>query len=310
MLMNRRDLILALLVVMVWGSSFTAMKLGLNDLPPMLLTSFRYLLAALPAIFFIRAPTVSARYWVTYGIAVGIGQFGCLFYALHIGMPAGPASVILQAQAFFTLIFASLFLRERVMASQVLGLVLASIGLYIIGYYTDNIAAFIIPLNAFLLTLTGAAFWGMSNILVRQASQASIAQGKQLDMLSLVVWSSLIPPIPLFLLAFIFDTPETIMAAISSISGTSMLAILYLAFGATLFGFGIWSNLLSKYPANQIAPFSLLVPVTGLLTASIVLNEQLSLTQWVGCVLVLCGLMITTLGLPRLRRLVSNKIGQ
>ncbi|MCK5617038.1 EamA family transporter, partial [Candidatus Pacearchaeota archaeon] len=248
MLMNRRDLILALLVVMVWGSSFTAMKLGLNDLPPMLLTSFRYLLAALPAIFFIRAPTVSARYWVTYGIAVGIGQFGCLFYALHIGMPAGPASVILQAQAFFTLIFASLFLRERVMASQVLGLVLASIGLYIIGYYTDNIAAFIIPLNAFLLTLTGAAFWGMSNILVRQASQDSIAQGKQLDMLSLVVWSSLIPPIPLFLLAFIFDTPETIMVAISSMSGTSMLAILYLAFGATLFGFGIWSNLLSKYP--------------------------------------------------------------
>lgn len=307
MLMNRRDLSLALLVVMVWGASFTAMKLGLNDLPPMLLTALRYLFAALPAIFFIRPPDVNARYWVTYGITVGIGQFGCLFYALHIGMPAGPASVILQAQAFFTLIFSALILKERVSGSQVAGLALAAIGLYLIGYYSDNTGALTIPLNALLLTLAGAAFWGISNIIVRNASLASADQGKQLDMLSLVVWSSLIPPIPLFLLAFTLDTPETILGAISSLSGISLLSILYLAFGATLFGFGIWSNLLSKYPTNYIAPFSLLVPVTGLLTASVVLNEQLSLTQWLGCISVLCGLMIATFGLPGLGRIMPNE---
>jgi len=100
--MNIKDLTLALLVVTIWGANFTVIKLGLDGIPPMLLAALRFMLASLPAIFFVRRPEIHIRYLLSYGFTVGVGQFGCLFYAMHIGMPAGAASVILQAQAFFT----------------------------------------------------------------------------------------------------------------------------------------------------------------------------------------------------------------
>ena len=300
---NRRDYGLVLLVVTIWGASFTIIKLGLHGVPPMLLGALRYIFAAIPAIFFVRPPAVSSRYWIPYGLTVGVGQFGSLFYAIHLGMPAGLASVVHQSQALFTLAFAYVLLREPVSRSQIAGLGIAVAGLCLIGY---NSGVVTIPLGALLITLMGAAFWAVSNIIVRKAVRAAADCGEKLDMFSVIVWSSLISPIPFFLLALTLDSPETLFSAVRNLSGMSLFAILYLAFFATLFGFGVWSNMLSRYPAGQIAPLSLLVPVTGLLTASIVLDERLSLIQWGGCFSVICGLIIATFGLSRSILLVQE----
>lgn len=299
MAMNPRDTALALVVVSVWGANFTVIKLGLDGVPPMLLVALRYTLAALPAVFFLRLPIVRARYFLWYGITVGIGQFGCLFYAMHIGMPAGLASVLLQSQAFFTLIFAAVALRERVSGAQLAGLGLAICGLFLIGYQSVGTGGVSIPLSALLLTLAGAASWGISNIIVRAASAEAAQRGERLDMFSFVVWSSLVPPIPLFLFALALNPQESIADVVTNLDGISLFAVLYLAFGATLFGFGAWSILLSKYPANHVAPLSLLVPVTGLLTASVVLGEELSVSQWLASSLILCGLAVSTFGFPQ-----------
>lgn len=304
--MNRRDIGLAMLVVTIWGANFTVIKLGLDGVPPMLLAALRYVFAALPAVFFVRPPAVGAHYWVLYGLTVGIGQFGCLFYAMHIGMPAGLASVVLQAQAFFTILFAAVVLREAVSGSQLAGLGLAAGGLYLVGYGSGDAGVLSILPVPLLLTLAGAAFWGISNIVVRKAATAAIARSERLDMFSLVVWSSLVPPIPLFLFAFVLDTRETVFKSIIDLGGMSLFAILYLAFGATLFGFGAWNSLLSRYPTNRVAPLSLLVPVTGLLTANVVLDEQLSSTEWLGCLFVLCGLIVATFGFPKLLRVPAD----
>ncbi len=306
--MNRKDFVLALLVVTIWGANFTVIKLGLGGVPPLLLAALRFVFAVLPAIFFVRRPAVKARYWITYGLAVGVGQFGCLFYALHMGMPAGVASVVLQSQAFFTLGFATLFLHESVSGAQIAGLGIGAMGLYLVGHNTSGANVFAIPPAALLLVLAGAAFWGISNIIVRKATASAAAEGCRLDVLSLVVWSSLVPPVPLFLLALLLDTPETVNRTITSLNGVSMFSVLYLAFGATLLGYGLWSNLLSRHPANVVAPLSLLIPVTGLLTARIVLGEQLSMLQWTGCFTVICGLLVATFGLQTFRRLAADRV--
>lgn len=300
--MNPRDFALALLVVTIWGANFTVVKLGLNGMPPMLLVALRFVMVVLPAIFFVRPPEVKPWYWMTYGATVGIGQFGCLFYAMHIGMPAGVASVVLQAQAFFTLLFAALLLRERISAAQLIGLAIASLGLYLVWHKSGSANVLAIPLSAFLLSIAGASFWGISNIVVRKAAASAVADGKQLDILSLIVWSSLVPPIPLFILALILDTPQVVVGVLMNLDGMSIFTIVYLAYGATLFGFGAWSKLLSKYPASQVAPLSFLVPVTGLLTAGLVLGEQLFLLQWGGCLLVIVGLLISSFGFPKFLR--------
>lgn len=298
--MNKKDLSLALLVVTIWGANFTVIKLGLDGVPPMLLAALRFMLAAFPAIFFVRRPAVHIRYWLGYGLTVGVGQFGCLFYAMHIGMPAGAASVVLQSQAFFTLIFATLILREAVTGVQWLGLSVAVIGLGLVGY-NDQTNILAIPHTALLLTLAGAASWGLSNIIIRKASAFAVSHNKKLDVYSLVVWSSLIPPIPLFGLALFLNSPRELIEALTAINGISLFSIVYLAFGATLIGFGIWSKLLSKHSAGKIAPLSLFVPVTGLLTARIVLGEQFTYYQWIGCFFVMFGLLISSFGLPNLR---------
>lgn len=299
--MNHKDLAVALLVVTVWGANFTVIRLGLDGIPPLLLASIRFLLAAFPAIFFIRRPAVGPGHVIAYGLTVGVGQFGCLFYAIAIGMPAGVASVALQSQVFFTFLFAAILLRERVRPRQLAGLVLSLTGLCLVGNLTGRTSA--ISPAALLLTLAAAAFWGMSNIVVRQAAASALAGGRRLDMLGLVVWSALIPPGPLFLLSLVFESPTTIASSFAGLDAKSVFAVAYLAFGATLFGYGAWSSLLSRHPANRVAPLSLLVPVTGLITARVVLGEQLTVAQWGGCALIVAGLVVASIGIPLRKRL-------
>jgi len=294
--MKRRDLILALLVVIVWGANFTVIKLGLAGLPPMLLVALRYTFAAVPAIFFVKRPDIGWKYIIAYGMAVGVGQFSCLFYAMNIGMPAGTSSVILQSQVFFTLIFAAVLLKEHLRIFHALGVIISAIGLFFISGNIGSGQMSSLPLGALFLTLLAAAFWGISNIIVRFASKQAAAQGKTIDMFGLVVWSSLVPPLPLFIFALILDSPETLLNIVLGLSGQSIFAILYLSFLATLFGFGLWSFLLSKYPAGKVAPLSLLDPITGLITARTVLGEQLMPIQWLGCGIIILGLIISNFG--------------
>ncbi len=298
--MPNRDLALALLVVAVWGANFTVIRLGLDGVPPLLLAAVRFLLAAFPAVLFIRRPAVKFRYWLLYGLTVGVGQFGCLFYSIKIGMPAGVASVVLQSQVFFTFFFAALMLQETIRPRQIAGLIVATAGLLLVGGISNTATA--IGPAALLLTLVASAFWAISNIIIRKAAASASAQGERLDMLSLVIWTSLIPPLPLLALSLLLDTPAAIVQALTGMSGTSIFAVAYLAFGATLFGYGAWSYLLSRHPASRVAPLSLLVPVAGLITARIVLGEELTGSQWAGCLLVVAGLVLASFGIPLKRR--------
>ena len=305
--MKTRDLFLAIFVVIVWGANFTVIKFGLSEMPPMLLVALRFTLAALPAIFFVKRPAIQWKYIFAYGITVGVGQFSCLFYAMNVGMPAGVSSVVLQSQAFFTLIFAAFLLKEFLKKKQIIGLVIAAIGLCFIGGNVGGIGLSSIPVFAFLLTLIAAAFWGISNIVVRYASKQAASEGKTLDMFGLVVWSSLIPPLPLLGMAFLLDSPETLLHAVVSINAMAVFSVLYLAFLATLFGYGVWSVLLAKYPTGKVAPLSLLVPVTGLITAQIFLHEQLSVMQWISGVIIILGLVIANIDFSQIQRIFKPK---
>ena len=126
--MSARDLAFALLVILLWGLNFVVIKIGLDSLPPMLLGATRFTLAAIPAIFFIRRPQVPLRWLVAYGLTISFGQFAFLFSAMDNGMPAGLASLVLQSQAFFTLLLAALLLSEKVRAHNLIGLLVAATG--------------------------------------------------------------------------------------------------------------------------------------------------------------------------------------
>lgn len=293
--MKIRDLILAVIVIIIWGVNFTVIKLGLSEIPPILLVALRYIFASLPAIAFVKRPETSWKYIIAYGMTVGVGQFSCLFCAVKIGMPAGVSSVILQAQAFFTIIFAAIIFKESIKINQFIGLSVSVMGLFLIsGNKINGIP--MVPIGALLLTLLAAFFWGISNIIAMQASKEATSKGKRLNMLSLVVWSSIVPPLPMLLVTLILDKPKTVWYALSNLNALSVFSILYLALISTVIAYGIWGTLIAKYPAGKVAPLSILVPVIGLITAQIVLKEYLSIVQWVGGVIIILGLLISNFG--------------
>ncbi|APA86770.1 EamA family transporter [Paraburkholderia sprentiae WSM5005] len=293
--MSPRDLLLALIVVIAWGVNFVVIKVGLHGVPPMLLGALRFSLAAVPAVFFVRRPQIAWRWLFAYGATISFGQFAFLFSAMYVGMPAGLASLVLQAQAFFTLMFAALFLHERLRLPNVAGLLIAAAGLAVIGLRGGHTMS----LAGFVLTLCAACMWALGNIVTKKVGK--------IDLVGLVVWGSLIPPLPFFAASFVFEGPREIVAALTGISALSIFAIVYLAFIATLIGYGLWSRLLSRYPASQVAPFSLLVPIIGLASASLLLGEQLSATQVAGALLVLAGLAVNVFGGWLVQRLMPAR---
>lgn len=292
--MSPRDLFFALLVIVVWGLNFVVIKVGLHDVPPMLLGALRFTLAAIPAIFFIKRPNVPLRWLVAYGMTISFGQFAFLFSAMSVGMPAGLGSLILQSQAFFTLMFAALVLGERVRVSNIFGLVIAAAGLLLIGLQSGSG----LTVAGFALTICAAVMWAMGNIITKKVGQ--------IDLVSLVVWGSLIPPLPFLAMSLWLEGPALIETSLRNISLSSVLAIVYLAFVATLLGYGLWSRLLSRYPASQVAPFSMLVPVVGLSSSALLLNEQLSQLQMIGAALVMAGLAVNVFGARLYGRFVTQ----
>ena len=286
--MSPRDLGFAMLVILVWGLNFVVIKVGLNDLPPMLLGAMRFTLAAIPAVFFIRRPKIPLRWLLAYGLTISFGQFAFLFSAMSVGMPAGLASLVLQSQAFFTLLFAAMVLGEQVRIHNLVGLCVAAGGLLLIGLNSG------MTLAGFALTICAAAMWAMGNIITKRVGKV--------DLVSLVVWGSLVPPLPFFAMSLLLEGPQQIGNALENISLNAVLALFYLAFGATLLGYSLWSRLLSRYPAAQVAPFSMLVPIIGLSSAAWLLDEQLSQLQMLGTLLVMAGLAINVFA-GRRRRL-------
>lgn len=285
--LSRGDLIRALSVVVIWGLNFVVMKLGLQGLSPMLLGALRFAAAALPLLLFVRRPALPWRYLLAYGMAQGVGQFGLLFLGLQLGMTAGMASVVMQTQAFFTLLLAGPLLGERARRSQWAGLAVALAGLVAIAVaHGDGPGQ--MSLIGFVLTLSAGFMWATSNVVVRFAVRAAPGY----DPFAFIVWSSLVPVLPFTLLAVAMDGPAQVLHQIVGLDLRALLAVLFLAWFATLLAYTLWTRLLQRHPAGRVVPFSLLVPVVGVAAAALAFGERPSPAQWLGTTAVLLGLAV------------------
>lgn len=290
--MPGKDWLAAMVVIIAWGLNFVVIKQGLSEIPPLLLGALRFSLVAFPAVFFIKRPALPWRTILLYGLTISLGQFIFLFTAMYVGMPAGLASLVLQSQAFFTVLMAALFLGEKVRRHNVLGMAVAVVGL---GFIEQGAAPGSVPILGFVLTLLAALSWASGNIVTK-------GTGK-IDMLGLVVWGALVPPVPFLILSWIFEGPQVMQASLAGITYVGVLAVFYLAMIATIVGYVLWGRLLSRHPASKVAPLSLLVPVVGLLSSAWFLDERLAAIQWLGGAIVMLGLAINVFGLQLWGRL-------
>jgi len=298
--MTRKDGLLALLVVVVWGLNFVVIKVGLHNMPPLMLAGLRFLLVAFPALFFVARPKIPFRLLLGYGLTISFGQFAFLFCAINFGMPAGLASLVLQAQAFFTIILGALVFGERLQGKQLAGIALAVVGVLVLAEASLNGQH--VALLGFLLTLAAAFCWASGNIFNKKIMQLETRPA----VMSLVVWSALIPIVPFMAASYLLDGPTVMLHSLITLDLTTVLSLIYLAFVATIVGYGIWGALLGRYETWRVAPLSLLVPVVGIASAALLLDEKLGALQLVGALLVMAGLYINVFGL-RVRRAARVK---
>ena len=253
---------LAILVTAIWGFNFVVIKVGVAHVPPLLLTGLRFLFAAVPAVFFVKRPGVNWRWVAGYGMFVGVLQFGLLFVSIRLGMTAALASVVMQLQVFFTILFAAILLGEKSRPVQVAGAAIAFSGMAVIAASRWSGPEFL-PLA---LCVLAALSWGIANLIVKMSGEKNA--------LSMIVWASLAAPVPLFIMSLLFEDRAVIYATLAHPTPLLIASVAFLAWPATLFGFGVWSFLLSRYPAFLVTPFALLVPLFGIGSGVFLLNES------------------------------------
>jgi O-acetylserine/cysteine efflux transporter len=288
-------MLLALFVTAIWGFNFVVIKVGVAEVPPLLLTGLRFLFAALPAVFFVQRPKAAWQYVAAFGFLLGVVKFGMLFVSIKIGLSASLASLVMQLQVFFTIAFAAVLLGERSRPIQILGAFIAFTGIATIAASRWN-GPDLLPL---MLAVLAALTWGVANIVSKKSGETNV--------LSFIIWASLVPPVPLFCLSWLFEDHALIASTLTHPSWLALGSIAFLAWPATVFAFGSWNFLLGRYPANMVTPFALLVPVFGTASGIFFLGEPFAAIEVFGSFAVLAGLVMTVLG-PRFSKTAEEPV--
>lgn len=281
--LSLRDALLTLAVMVVWGTNFVVIRIGVDHFPPLLFACLRFAFALLPAVFFLKRPAVPWSKLAAYGLLIGAGQFGLLFIAIKGFIAPGLASLVVQSQSFFTILLAAAITRERVQPFQFVGLLLAAVGIGVILWHADGTTT---PLGI-TLVLAAALCWAGGNIVSRSTPGV--------DMLAYVVWTSLFAVPPLFILSWLIEGWPAMRDGLTGAPLAAWAAALWQAVGNVMFGYAVWGWLLSRYAAATVAPTALLVPVFGMGAAAIWLGEPLPGWKFLAAGLVLSGLCINIL---------------
>ena len=282
-------LLLALAVVAVWGTNFVVIRLGLDAFAPFTVAALRYTFSFLPFIFFIRRPAVSWGKLAAFGVLIGVGQFGLLFWAMRSDISPGLASLVIQSQVFFTIGLAAALYRERLKALQWPAFALAIGGLAVVATHVSTGTG--VTLLGIALVVAAAVNWAGGNLVARAAGRV--------DALGFMVWSSPFAAVPLWIIALLQSGPTAVGASLSHANVAAWLAVAWQAVGNTLFGYGAWNWLLARHSASTVTPTALLVPVFGMAASALALHEGLPAWKLAAAALVMGGLALNLLATRR-----------
>lgn len=289
-------LFLTLLVVLIWGINFLFVKCALTEISPILLCALRFLLASIPAVFFIKPPQIAYKTIIWYGLIMFALQFSLLFMGMHTGMTPGMGSLIMQVQVFFSMFFAALLLNEKPHAGQIIGALVSFMGIAVVAMHVDaNVS-----LTGIVLILAAAATWGYGNLITRKTNN--------INMVALVVWGSFVAFIPLFCLSFIFEGSENIIASYQHLTWFGGGSLFYIVYVSTWVGYGLWNWLLGRYPVSVIVPYTLLIPLVGIVSSILIMGEPFQFWKLIAGLLVISGLCINVLSSRLRKRYAAKKL--
>ena len=268
--MSLRDLVIALGITFIWGINFSFIKMGLSSLNPFLLAGLRFMLCALPLVFFIKPPKVAFKYVIAYGLFFGVGLWGILYLGMFYGISAGVASIVLNLGVFFAVILSYFILKEKMTVYNKIAFILALAGIAVIFLVTDGT----VTLIGMLFVILAAVSLAVIQIIVKKANSK--------EAFAFLIYSTLFPPIPLFIMAYFMQGESVFVDFAQSLDKQALISIAFQVYPTTLFGYWVWNLLLAKYPVNLLMPLSLLIPIFALLGSYVLLGEEVGLYKVFG----------------------------
>lgn len=275
-----QHILYAVLIAFIWGSNFIAIKLSYESFTPFALLTIRFIVTAFPLVFFVKKPDCSWVLLFKIAIFLWMGQFIFTFLAIYYGMPAGIVSLVLQIQSVFTICLTIYYFSYRPHWIEIVGIMISLSGITLIALKIEGEKNIL----GFVFLLVGALSTSYSNLLYRGQ--------KHLNPLGLVVWSSLIPPIPLFILSLIFEGPYAITTSLEKLTLSAGCSVFYTSYFSTVVAGSLWTYLLRNYEPARVVPFGLLVPIFSIVVAYWVLNETVTVNTLIAGSLIILGLFI------------------
>jgi len=287
-----KHFLLALAVAVAWGGNFPITKLGLANMPPILLLSFRFWLIAMVLVPFVKVPWPSLRGIFKLAVTLGALHFAFMFSGVKL-VDASTAALVSQLQVPFATLLAAVLFRERPPLKRLAGTCLAMMGVALIALDTSSAKAATGTSDEAMigvgLIVFAAFMWAVSNIQMKALSQT--------PPLALHGWMALFAAPMLTGLSFVFETGQ--VEAVRDANAWVWISVLYMAFIVGIFGYVVWQWLLARHPISLLMPLTLLVPVIGVALSIITLGDPINPQRILGGVITLGGVGMLVWERPR-----------
>jgi O-acetylserine/cysteine efflux transporter len=276
---------LFVLVTFIWGMNFAAAKIGLQQLPPILMIALRWGLVGLVLLPFGLPARGQWGQIVMISVTLGLLHFSLMFWGLRI-LDAATAAIAIQLQVPFAAILAAVFFDDRLGWRRALGLTIAFAGVAIIAGEPRLNGQYL----ALATVITAACIWSVANIQIKKLGEINgfVLNG----------WIGILATPQLLIASWLLEQDQ--WQSLVTADWRAYASILYQTFLVVVFGYGLWFRLLRMYEVNQVMPFVLLVPVFGVLSGVLMLGEVLTLTFMIGGALTIVGVAIIIVRRPKL----------
>ena len=281
--MPLRDFYLVLAVILIWAFNNIMIKLGLDEMPPLLMTTLRFALVAALIVPFTRITRVQLPLVLKLAASFGLMHFGFLFIGLNYA-EAGTGALLVQLGTPFATILAAIFLKERLRLKPVIGMLVSFSGVVVLAGGPTLPG----PL-ALTLLLLSALGWAITNLLVKT--------GPEIEPLTMAGWLSMFA-IPLVGMGSLLFEQHQWMA-MTEAGWRGWGAVVYSAVMSSILAYGLWNTLLRRHSVSRLIPLSLLTPLVVVLLGILMLGESLAVSKLIGGALVVGGIAIINVKRPR-----------
>ena len=258
--MKIKDIFIALLVPIILGFGFVIAKPAMQYFPPYLLMGLRFTIPALILVWWFPLP--KGLYFDLFKVSL-IGstlQYGLTYTGLNI-IDASSAVLLVMLEVPFGIVIAFFLLKEIPTVKNIIGLIIAFIGVFILTGAPNLEGKYI----GVLLVLSGAFTWSLGAVMAKPLS-------KKIGAFALMTWLCVFSGPMLLLVSLVFDGNP--IPYFISANFYSWLTVIFLGFFLQPIGYASWYYVLKKYPVNKVMPVLLLLPLTGLITSIFLLGES------------------------------------